>query len=260
MSSTDLAHDQAEGLRQIFAKAVNSRMVTVMSTLKAQKKDSMMVNLVAAVAGRGSDVLLVDGRIGDNGIVSHFGRSTAMTLDDTIAKDIPPEKALLHAREGFNMMRLFSGDAIKDQKKLELAFETLLRHTQFILIDGEPNLKGELPLRAMEEGNLLLQLAANANSITSAYSLIKRLHVHTGRRRFDIVVTGSNENSAVTASTNLATTAKRHLAVSLNYIGSIPEDPLIEKAASLGKAVTDAFPMSGASVAYVRIADSLLKR
>jgi flagellar biosynthesis protein FlhG len=255
--TTDLRHDQAEGLRRIFS-GPRSRLITLVSTLPPAEKHAMLVNLTAALSRTGNDVLLVDARTGNTGIASHLGHSAALTLDDAVIQDSAPEKALQHAREGFNIMRLFAGDAIREPIKLASAFDNIQKQAQVILIDGEPNTDGTLPLKAMEEGMLLLQLAATAECITSAYTLIKHLHNHLGRRQFDIVVSGANEKKADIVSMNLATTAKRHLAVALNCVGSVPIDPHLAQATRLGKAVTDVFPMADASIAYKRIADYIL--
>jgi flagellar biosynthesis protein FlhG len=257
--TTDLRHDQAEGLRRIFS-GPRTQLITLVSTLPRAEKNTMLINLTAALSRTGSDVLLVDAGTGNSGIASYFGYHTALTLDDAVVQDIAPEKALQQASEGFNVMRLFSGKAKVEAhaQKLASAFNSIQKQAQVVLVDGEPDTQGALPLKAMEEGTLLLQLAATAESITAAYALIKLLHNRLGQRQYDIIVSGANEEKANIASVNLAMTAKRHLAVALNYAGSIPTDAQLEQATRLGKAVSNAFPMANASIAYKRIADYIL--
>ncbi|QFY42431.1 MinD/ParA family protein [Candidatus Methylospira mobilis] len=256
-TSTDLRHDQAEGLRRIFSEP-RSRLITLVSTLPASEKDSMLVNLTASLSRTGNDVLLVDARTGNTGIATHFWRASALTLEDAVTQGASPDKARQRVRDGFDFMRLFSGSPLKEPK-LAYAFNSIQNEAaQVILVDGEPDTDGALPLKTMEEGMLLLQLAATAESITSAYSLIKRLHMQLGRRQFDIVVSNADETKADVVSKNLATAAKRHLAVALNCVGSIPNDPHLKQATRLGKAITDAFPLAEASLAYKRIAIQLI--
>jgi len=258
ITSTDLRHDQAEGLRRIFSEP-RSRLITLVSTLPPTEKDAMLVNLTASFSRTGNDVLLVDARSGDTGIATHFWQASTLTLEDAVTQNAPPDKARQRVREGFDFMRLFNGGARKESLKLASAFNSIQKQAaQVILVDGEPDADGALPLKAMEEGILLLQVTATVESMTSAYSLVKRLHMQLGRRQFDIVVSNTDETKADVVSKNLATAAKRHLAVALNCVGSIPDDPHLKQATRLGKAITDAFPLAEASLAYKRIATQLI--
>ena len=53
---------------------------------------------------------------------------------------------------------------------------------------------------------------------------------------------------------NMAQAASRYLAVNLVSMGSVPADEYLQRAARLGRAVVDAFPLAGASVAFRQLA------
>ena len=53
---------------------------------------------------------------------------------------------------------------------------------------------------------------------------------------------------------NMAQAASRYLALNLTSMGSVPADEYLHRAARLGRAVVDAFPLAGASVAFRELA------
>jgi flagellar biosynthesis protein FlhG len=75
-----------------------------------------------------------------------------------------------------------------------------------------------------------------------------------GRRPFGILVTGASEQEAKVVYDNMSSAASRYLAVQLTSMGSVPADEYLQRAARLGRAVVDAFPLAGASVAFRRLA------
>jgi flagellar biosynthesis protein FlhG len=52
----------------------------------------------------------------------------------------------------------------------------------------------------------------------------------------------------------MCSAASRYLAVQLISMGSVPADEYLHRAARLGRAVVDAFPLAGASVAFRQLA------
>ena len=56
---------------------------------------------------------------------------------------------------------------------------------------------------------------------------------------------------------NMSSAASRYLAVTLTSMGSVPADEYLQRAARLGRAVVDAFPLAGASVAFRQLAGRL---
>jgi flagellar biosynthesis protein FlhG len=97
----------------------------------------------------------------------------------------------------------------------------------------------------MESSEIVVQVSTGATSITNAYALIKRLSQQLGRRPFGILVTGATEAEAKVVYDNMSSAATRYLAVTLSSMGSVPADEYLHRAARLGRAVVDAFPLAG---------------
>ncbi len=143
------------------------------------------------------------------------------------------------------------------RQALHQAFATLCKEGSVIVLEGEYDGETGFPLAAMAEHEIVLQVSNNARSIKAAYGQIKRISLALGRRPFGILVTGASESEAKLVYDNMARAASRYLAVELKSMGSVPADEFVYRAARLGKAVIDAFPLAGASVAYRRLAGRL---
>lgn len=251
--------DQAEGLRRMLA-GPRPRIVTFLSVLRDEEKSAMLANLGASLVQAGSDVLLVDARPLSGGVASRFGATCRATLLDVARQERALDQVIEPVSQGFGLVtlargrqRLASQDAAEAQR-LANTFDLLARQTGVVMVDGELDANDALPVPAMADGQIVIQMSSGAESIKSAYCLIKRLNACLGRRSFGVLVTGASEAEAGRVYENMALTAKRYLAIQLNSMGSVPADEHLNRAARLGRSVIDAFPLAGASVAFRRLA------
>ncbi len=149
------------------------------------------------------------------------------------------------------------GDAADELRRLGNTFDVLVKQAGIVMVDGEMGDDGSFPVPLIASSEIVVQVSTSAASITNAYALIKRLSQELGRRPFGILVTGASEVEAKVVFDNMSAAASRYLAVSLTSMGSVPADEYLQRAARLGRAVVDAFPLAGASVAFRRLAGKL---
>jgi flagellar biosynthesis protein FlhG len=149
-----------------------------------------------------------------------------------------------------------AGATLDDARRLAKTFDVLVKQSagSIVMVDGEFSPEGAFPVPIMASSEIVVQVSTSAASITNAYALIKRLSLHLGRRPFGILVTGATEAEAKVVYDNMSSAATRYLAVTLSSMGSVPADEYLHRAARLGRAVVDAFPLAGASVAFRRLA------
>jgi flagellar biosynthesis protein FlhG len=283
--------DQAEGLRRMLA-GPKPRIVTFLSATPADDKGAMLVNLGASLAQAGNDVLIVDACEREYGVAQRLGvdRSASLlqvarqecALNQVIhpvaqgfsvatLKHVVPAKAGTHAEFAFPRRSGVSARAssawapasagatmqavaAEDARRLSTTFDVMVHQSGIVMVDGECDADGGFPLAAMANAEIVVQVSTSVTSITNAYALIKRLSQQHGRRPFGILVTGATEAEAKVVYDNMATAATRYLAVTLTSMGSVPADEYLQRAARLGRAVVDAFPLAGASVAFRRLA------
>jgi flagellar biosynthesis protein FlhG len=147
-----------------------------------------------------------------------------------------------------------TGVSAEDTRRLATTFDVMVQQAGIVMVDGECDADGGFPLAVMAGSEIVVQVSTSAASITNAYALIKRMSQQLGRRPFGILVTGATEAEAKVVYDNMAAAATRYLAVTLTSMGSVPADEYLQRAARLGRAVVDAFPLAGASVAFRRLA------
>lgn len=252
--------DQAEGLRRMLA-GPKPRIFTFLSATSVADKSAMLVNLSASLASGGRDVVLLDACASTAGITRRMGVDMQATLLDVARQQRALNQVVQAMPQGFGLASLTSGSvhaASRDAdqlRRLSNAFGVLAAQSDVLVVDAELDQNDNFPIPGMASGDIVVQVSQAAGSIKEAYSLIKRLNAQLGRRPFGILVTGADEREAHIVYQNMAQAASRYLAVQLQFIGSIPSDDHLTRAARLGRAVIDAFPMAGASVAFRRLAE-----
>lgn len=106
---------------------------------------------------------------------------------------------------------------------------------------------------------LLVVIDATPGGITESYALIKRLALENTHLHFEIMVNKvSDERAAMAVFENMARVARSNLAVRLEYLGYMPNDDRLKRAAQLGRSVIDAFPTAVSAKLYIEFAQKLL--
>jgi flagellar biosynthesis protein FlhG len=252
--------DQAEGLRRMLA-GPKPRVFTFLSATTEEEKGAMLVNLAASLSQSGNDVLLVDACQTSRGIASGLEGADMNTLLHFARQECLLADVIQRMPQGFGIAALLpesmhaAGTRPGSMRGMDEAFDELTAEAEVVVVDAELNADGSFPIDSLASSEIVVQVENNPQSITSAYSLIKRVSGHLGQRPFSVLVTGASEKEAQVVYRNMAQAANRYLAVKLNSMGSVPADEHLTRAARLGRAVVEAFPLAGASVAFRRLAE-----
>lgn len=219
--------DQAEGLRRLLAGRA-SRIVAVAGGPAGVGCTSSVVNLAAALAALGKDVLVVDERADVH--------SAAATLAGSWLRD-------------GERTRVSAGFGVCAASRLARAGYS----------DAQLDADGGFSALAREAHDVLIVTRVAAQAITEAYACMKRLHFAHAIAQFRVLTNhvGSHAD-AKTAFDNLAGVASRYLTVSIADAGCVSADPLVEHARELVRTAVDAFPSSPAARDYRQIAADLL--
>jgi len=139
---------------------------------------------------------------------------------------------------------------------LAQVLETLREDVDVLLVDAPP---GDLVWSAAA-GELIVLTGPGAQAMTESYRLIKRLNVDGGRRRMHILANRMQSAShADKIFGNLSATSKRFLNLPLEFLGCIPDDERMSRAARLRQMVVEAFPESECARAVRECADAVLR-
>jgi flagellar biosynthesis protein FlhG len=241
------------------------RICTFLSAAPPTEKSAMLVNLSASLAQHGNAVVLLDA-CAAGGVGQRMGVQARATLLDVARQQRAFNQVVQAMPQGFHLASLSCGSVhplaqdANQLRRLANTFNVLASQSDILLVDAELDEQGGFPVAAMAAGDIVVQVTPGATSVKDAYALIKRLSTQAGRRPFGVLVTGAGEREAATIYQNMARAASRYLALELYSIGFIPSDEHVTRAARLGRAVVDAFPLAGASVAFRRLAEQLSSR
>ena len=257
---TEHGSDQAEGLRRLLV-GNQTRIVTVVAGKAGVGRTSMTINLAAALARAGKDVLVLDENHAPNNLLERLMLSAPRDLLDVAQGRCAVQQAVLRA-QGFTIlpaaraMSALNRLQASEQQRLEQALTEASGGVDVMLVDASLLANPSAPSSSLATGvSLLVVVDATVSGITESYALIKRLALENARLRFEIVVNkvaGSRE--AMTVFDNMAGVARRHLAARLEYFGYIPLDEKLKRATQLGRAVVEAFPASLSAKAYMELA------
>lgn len=251
MASFDF--DQAEGLRRML-QGPRPRVVTFLSATPEDDKGAMLVNLGASLAQTGNEVLIVDACEVEYGVARRLGMNRSASLLQVARQESALNQVIRPAQQGFSVVPMGKPESSDEARRLGKTFDVLAMQSAIVMVDGELDKDGQFPVALMASAEIVVQVSTSAASITNAYGLIKRLSMQLGRRPFGILVTGATEAEAKVVYDNMSAAATRYLAVKLSFMGSVPADEYLHRAARLGRAVVDAFPLAGASVAFRELA------
>jgi flagellar biosynthesis protein FlhG len=252
--------DQAAGLRRIMATP-KPRVVSILSTSPSRDQARLMANLATPIATHGNDVLILHASHESSENIYEINKLPALL--DVINKKSLLQSAIKNAGSGFSVAKLMPSHQVSTpldaflSDQLNAIFIGLAQQYEIILVDASLNSDHVLPLKALNEGEIIIKLTHHAESIKEAYALIKKIYSQLGRRAFGIIVDNASETQAQVVFDNISQAAKRFMQIDLEYFGAIPPDVHISRAAKLGRSVIDAFPMAIASTAFRQIAQRL---
>jgi flagellar biosynthesis protein FlhG len=264
--------DQAEGLRRLLVRN-QTQVVTVVAGKAGVGRTSVTINLAAALARSGKDVLVLDENHAPDNLLDRLGLFAARDLQDVVQGKCPLGAAMLKTK-GFAVlpaaraMHALAGLKQDEQQRLEDAMTEASGGVDVMLVDAA------MPVLSRTEGlagqaavssslasgaALLVVVDATASGITESYALIKRLALENARMQFGIVVNKvADARAARTVFDNMAKVARCNLAARLEYMGCIPLDDRLQRATQLGRPVVEAFPASASARSCLALSERLL--
>jgi flagellar biosynthesis protein FlhG len=253
-------HDQAEGLRRLLEQNF-LRVLTITSGGAGSGKTTTVISLATALARSGKHVLVIDENTCANNISATLGINAHRDLLDVVRRDKTLDEVIIPGPEGFFIlpagrgMRVLGKLNAGDQAHVIDCFAHLAQPIDVILIDAAPGQSSQMLTLALSAHEIVVVVSPEPASITAAYALIKHTcgH-HQDKQHFHVMVNkAGTETQAKMIFDNMADVARRHLSVSLDFMGFVPQDGKL----CLGRRVTGAIPATASAAAFSRIAESL---
>jgi flagellar biosynthesis protein FlhG len=247
--------DQAEGLRRLLAREA-PRLVALVGGDEQAGTSSAVINLAAALARQGKDVLVIDEHCDAKSLAQTVGIRSPRTIAD-VAAGVPLDEV---AARYYERVRVLAAPAsAMDGVSPGELLEALNDGVDVVLIDARLNADGALSPLAKQAHDVVVVMRANAQSITGAYACVKRLHFAHAIHQFRVLINGvTSASDAYSVYQNLTAVGSRYLAVSFSPAGAVSLDVRLARAALLGRSVVEAFPAAPATLDFRRIAVDLL--
>jgi len=224
-------------------------------------KTTVSVNLAAALASRGKQVMLLDGDLGLANVDVFLGLTPRLTLADVLAGNCSLEEVVLDAPQGFKVVPAASGIAQLAELDtlthlgLVRAFGDLTTKLDVMVVDTAPGIAGSVLQFSQAAQQVLVVICDEPASLTDAYALIKILSRDHGVKQFRVLANQSRGRGLGQALfQRFERVASRFLSVELDYVGEIPEDPFLRRAIREQRPVVTAYPSCPAAMALKTLA------
>jgi flagellar biosynthesis protein FlhG len=259
----EVMQDQAEGLRRLLSGDF-VRIVTLTSGRRGVGKTTALINLAAALAKRGKQVMVLDEHQGEHSVVGMLGLTPYFDLGHVVRRERTLEQVMLSGPEGIMVVPAGKGVqslaalGTEEQASLVRAFGQLSQPVDVVLVDAVAGVASHVLPLSLAAQELVLVVDPQPASMTDAYALIKVLNQGFARRSFHIIVnrvSSPEEGEAVFR--NVADVANRFLKVTLDYMGCVPRDEKLRRAGQLGRSVVDAFPATAAAQTFRDLAEEV---
>ena len=259
-----LPADQAEGLRRLLVRAA-AHVVTVAGARAGLGATSVVVNLAAALAQAGKDVLVLDENLAHDNVGNMLALKPRYDLLNAVRRDKTWREIMLHTQQGVRVLPVARAiqalpqlAAVERERLLECLAEAS-HGMDLVLVDAAAREGGLISSSLAPEQPLLLVLNATASAITESYALIKRMALRDGRQSFEVVVNKARDaDEAQTVFGNVAQVARRHLQARVEYLGYIPLDEKLKRATQLCRPVLEAFPAAQSALAFGELGRKLM--
>lgn len=218
--------DQAAGLRRLF-RSRPARAVAFVSGREACGRTTLLVHTAAALAQAGEAVVIIDENPGADNVHAAFGIKPRHDLLDLVNGTLPIQRLVQPVAPRLSIMAAarFAADVnyidAAAAALLDPAFRQLQEGSSFVLIDCAAGRGQHISPLALAAPHMAVVVAAQSSAITRAYALIKRLAQERGREGFQIAITrAKSDQEALAIFHNMRHTAREHLGVRLDYLGS----------------------------------------
>jgi flagellar biosynthesis protein FlhG len=272
--------DQAVGLREkkeidctpsisqplnLFHRPV--RVIAVSSGKGGVGKSTVVVNLAVAFDRLGQRVLIMDADLGLANIDIFLGLTPKENISHVLSGKRQLREVLVNGPGKIRIMPASSGvqelTHLSDEQKLVFLdmLDELETDIDILLIDTAAGISDTVLYFNLAAQERIIVVTPEPTSLTDAYALIKVLYTRNGERHFRILSNSvKNDKAGKAIFSKLSKVADHFLdGISLDYLGTIPEDPHISEALMQQRAFVDLFPNAPAAKAFHVLAEKIRK-
>lgn len=269
-NTSHLAGDQAKTLRDQNTLRTNTteaeidQTTTVYSITSGKGgvgKTAVCANLAYNLGTMGKRVLILDADLGLANIDVVFGLSPSYNLNHFFSGDYELQDIMVDGPVGIKILPAGSGiqnfTRLNSNQKMRLldGLDSMHNHFDYVLIDTEAGISENVTYFNTAAQEILVVTTPEPTAITDAYALMKLLSTQYHEKKFNLVVNQiRTENDALEVYRKLTMVANRYLDISIDYLGSIPEDRQMIDSIRKQKVISELNPGSKVTAAFRQLA------
>lgn len=260
--------DQADSLRQLVSGGEARppvRVVAVTSGKGGVGKTHVACNLAVLAARAARRVLLLDADLGLANADLVLGVAPHHHLGDVLGGAVRLEEALAEGPGGIRILAASSGvqqlTRLGDAEKLRLvgALDALADRFDLVLVDCAAGIGDNVLFFAGAAQEVLLVVSPEPTALSDAYATVKVLSQQAGVERFRVVVNpAATEAHGREQFARLTSVTDRFLGAHVSFLGHVPRDESVARAAMAQRALVELFPRAAATRALQHIGRALL--
>lgn len=227
-------------------------------------KTAVTANLAYSLGRMGKKVLILDADLGLANIDVVFGITPTYNLNHFFSGEQSLDDILVEGPENIKILPAGSGVQnfirLDGHQKMRLldALGSMHNSFDYVLIDTEAGISENVTYFNTAAQEILVVTTPEPTAITDAYALMKLLSTKYHERNFNLVVNQiSREDEALDVYRKLTMVSNRYLDISIDYLGSVPEDRQMIDAIRKQRVVSELYPTSKTSSAFQQIASRI---
>jgi len=240
------------------------RVVAVASGKGGVGKTNISINLACEMSLRGRSVMLLDADLGLANVDVLLGCKPKGNLEDVVSGKMTLDEIICPGPLDINIIPAASGVAhmadLSDQERSAIinAFSELSQPVDVLIVDLGAGISGNVTSFAKAAQEVIVVVCDEPASMTDAYALIKVLATKHGVKHFRILANMMpNDAAGFEVYQKIVNTATKFLEVGISYLGSVPMDDCLKRAARSQRAVIEAYPQSMCAISLKKIAEKV---
>lgn len=258
--------DQADRLRAISStKGSSTRVISITSGKGGVGKTNVAVNTAILMSQKGLKVLLIDADIGLANAALMMGINSQKTIDDIMFAQASIFDVFVKTPYGFDLLPSSSGVRkmlSMDNFSQRVLFDHLkgaMGEYDVVIFDTSPGLGDHVLNFNASAHDIVVVTHPEPTALMDAYALIKVLSEERKEKYFKLLINRSRSLAdGLDAFKKITDVTDQFLNISIDFLGSIPEDPAVSDAVRMQRPTVIKSPKSMFAVALDRVSDKLL--
>ncbi len=242
----------------------HTKVLSIASGKGGVGKTTITSNLALSLASQGHKVLILDGDLGMANVDIMFGVRSQHHIGDILQGRVSVEDAIHRIDKNIDL--LSGGSGLYEMSKISTVEKAQLieqiseigTHYDYMLVDTAPGISDQVLFLNSAAQQICVVITPDPASIADSYALMKVLNQHYREQRFSIIC---NQVSDVAQGKRLFSKindiCSKFLYLSLDYLGSIPQDKVLRQTTQTQKLVVRSHPDAISTVSIREIANEL---